>query len=190
LNNNINHIIHYRYFLLRLFLLLLPVNFSQVNGIAQTPPPNAEYQLKAVFIYNFTRFVEWPPEAFESYNDPFVIAIIGNDPFGTYLEQAVNGESIGRHPIRVKRIEHLDNTEKCHILFINEKDPDKIKAILDEAENTNILTVSDAANFADIGGMIGFYKENNKIRMEINATVARNAQLNISSKLLRLAKVK
>jgi YfiR/HmsC-like len=167
----------------------MPVNMASTNVNGQTPPPSAEYQLKAVFIYNFTRFVEWPPEAFESYNDPFVIAIIGNDPFGSYLEQAIAGESIGRHPIRIKRIKELDKDEKCHIVFINEDDPGRIKEILAQADDQNILTVSDAANFASIGGMIGFFTENNKIRMHINTGAVRNAQLTISSKLLRLAKV-
>lgn len=149
----------------------------------------AEYQLKAVFIYNFTRFVEWPPTAFDSYNDPFVIAIVGNDPFGSYLEESVMGETIGRHPIQVKRVNSVEEADKCHILFINDKDPDKMRSILQEVRNRNILTVSDASNFAQMGGVIGFYTENNKIRMQINTTAAKTAQLNISSKLLRLAKV-
>ena len=170
-----------------MFILLMPLNLL-AHANAQTPP-SAEYQLKAVFLYNFTRFIEWPPEAFESYNDPFVIAVIGDDPFGAYLEQAVAGESIGRHPIQIKRIKELDRSGKYHILFINEQDHSRIRDILTHSNVQNTLTVSDAANFASIGGMIGFFTENNKIRMQINTGAAKNAQLNISSKLLRLAKV-
>ncbi|MEP7164724.1 MAG: YfiR family protein [Ferruginibacter sp.] len=153
---------------------------------AQSTP---EYQLKAVFIYNFTRFVDWPPTAFESYNDDFVIGIIGNDPFGQALEATVEGETIGRHAIRIKRFQDVKQIDHCHILFINSNDPPEIKNIISDLNNRNILTVSDAANFARMGGIIGFFTDKNKIRMQINGDAAKNARLSISSKLLSVAQV-
>lgn len=168
-------------------VLLIVLTFSASTNVqAQTTP---EFQLKAVFMYNFTRFVEWNPGSFESYNDPFIITIIGNDPFGSYLEETVRDEKIGRHPIVIRRVDDIRSVETCHILYINEKDPPRIRQILAGLQNRNILTVSDAPNFASLGGVIGFYTENNRIRMQINTAAARNAQLNISSKLLRVAKI-
>lgn len=149
----------------------------------------AEYQLKAVFLYNFTRFVEWPPTAFESYNDAFVIGIVGDDPFGAMLERTIADEMIGRHPIRIRRYNELKDIGDCHILFVNSGDATETRKILAAMEGKKTLTVSDMPNFARMGGMIGFYTLQNKIRMQINATEARKAGLSISSKLLSVAQV-
>jgi hypothetical protein len=151
--------------------------------------PTPEYQLKAVFLYNFTHFIDWPPAAFESPDEPFVIGIIGNDPFGTYLEATVSGEKISNHPIAIKRYQDPKQIEHCQVLFISSGDAEVIKTILAATNNRNILTVSDADNFARMGGIIGFFTEKNKIRMQINSNAAKNAQLIISSKLLSVAQV-
>jgi len=147
----------------------------------------SEYQLKAVFLYNFTQFVNWPSSAFDSYNDDFVIGIIGEDPFGEYLDEVVGGEKIGMHPIVVRRFKSIRDISKCHMLFIRSGDPDWMERVLSAVAERNVLTISDDPDFNRLGGMIRFFPENNKLRLEINLKSARAAQLGISSKLLSVS---
>ncbi|MFT3911726.1 MAG: YfiR family protein [Ferruginibacter sp.] len=165
-----------------MIILLLSTQFLK----AQTA---AEYQVKAVFLYNFTRFVDWPAATFESATSPFVIGILGNDPFGNYIDETVSGESTGEHPIVIKRFKTVKDIDNCQILFINSTDAETIKSVLSDTREKKILTVSDANNFASLGGIIGFFIENNKIRMQINTEAAKAASLSISSKLLGVAKI-
>ncbi len=145
-------------------------------------------KIKAVFLFNFTRFIDWPPEAFTSPDDPFVIAIIGNNPFGTYIEESVAGEKVGMHPIVVNRYEDEKDVKECHILYINLQDEDRVRRILKSVEGRGILTVGERPSFTRLGGMVRFYTDNNKIRFEINTEAAKAAQITISSKLLSVAK--
>lgn len=149
----------------------------------------SEYQVKAVFLFNFSHFITWPNNAFENQYSTFTIGIIGDDPFGPYIEAAVEGERIGTHVIRVERYASVSEIKNCHILYIATKDPEEIKNILNSVSGRNILTVGDTPNFARWGGMIRFYTEQNKIRLQINNTIARAEGLKISSKLLRVAEV-
>jgi hypothetical protein len=154
--------------------------------LSQAQAPTAVNQVKAVFLFNFTQFVSWPPFSFSGSKSPFVIGVLGTDPFGTYLDKVVEGEQVDGHPIVVKRYDDATAAKDCHILFINKNNPAET---LKEVGNEAVLTVSDADNFARKGGMIRFYVENNKIRLQINARAAKEANLSISSKLLRLANV-
>lgn len=163
-------------------LLLLVLN----SMLSQAQSPTAVNQVKAVFLFNFTQFVTWPSFSFNGSNAPFVIGVLGNDPFGRYLDKVVEGEQVDGHPIIVKRYDEAGEVKDCHILFINNSNP---AAVLKEVSNQATLTVGDAENFARRGGMIRFYVENNKIRLQINARAAKEASLSISSKLLRLANV-
>lgn len=149
----------------------------------------SEYQVKAVFLFNFSHFITWPNHSFEDQYSTFIIGIIGDDPFGPFIEAAVEGERIGTHVIRVQRYSSISEIKNCHILYIGTKDPEQIKKILHEVSGRNILTVGDTPNFARWGGMIRFYTEQNKIRLQINNTIARAEGLKISSKLLRVAQV-
>jgi hypothetical protein len=150
---------------------------------------SSEYQVKAVFLFNFTHFIDWPDFAFESPYSTFNIGIIGPDPFGPYLDAAVEGERIGTHVIKVNRYTKLSDIKNCHILYIASQDPDEVRSILEAVKGKNILTVSDTPNFIRWGGMIRFYTEQSRIRLQINNTLARSAELKISSKLLRVAQV-
>ncbi len=183
-----NDIISFKCLLFFKAALIILLCLFVTRASAQVKPA-PEYQLKAVFLYNFTHFIDWPSTAFESADEPFVIGIIGNDPFGSYLETTVSGEMISTHPIIIKRYQDPAQIEHCQVLFINSRDEGSIKNILATISNRNILTVSDADNFARMGGIIGFYTEKNKIRMQINSNAAKNAQLVISSKLLSVAQV-
>lgn len=149
----------------------------------------SEYKIKAVFLYNFTHFVELPPQSFDDLYSPLIIGIIGGDPFGPFIDEAVADERVKTHIIKVKRYADISEMEKCNILYINEQDPEAIRHILSTVADKSILTVSDTPNFIRWGGLIRFYTENNNIRLEINNTAARRKEITISSKLLRVATV-
>lgn len=152
---------------------------------AQEP---AEYQVKAAFLYNFTRFVEWPPEAFPKPNDPIMICILGENPFGSALEQITRGKLVSDRSIRVKEVGSGQEGRACQVLFISSSERKEIRAILGELRGASVLTVGDAQRSAEEGCIIEFLLENNKVRFEINTTAADHARLKISSKLLNLAK--
>jgi hypothetical protein len=159
------------------------------SGSAFAQNKAAEFQVKAVFLYNFTQFVDWPESAFDKPEAPFVIGIVGDDPFGNYLDRTVEGEHIGTHPIKVKRCNDLRSTMNCQMLYINSTDKEWVRTILNNVSEKNILTVGDDPYFNNLGGMIRFYTEDNKIKLQINLSRSKEAQLTISSKLLSVAKI-
>lgn len=155
---------------------------------AQTAPP-PEYQVKAVFLFNFAQFIEWPSNAFPQTETPLIIGVLGEDPFGAYLDETVRGEKVNNRPLVVQRYRQVDEIKMCHVLFISHSEADHLKQIFTELKNRNMLTVGDVEGFALRGGMIRFVTEKNKIRLRINLEAAKAAQLTISSKLLRPAEI-
>lgn len=149
----------------------------------------AEYQVKAVFVFNFSRFVEWPPQAFTAPDAPFVIGILGDDPFGARLDEAVRGEQIDQHPLSVRRFRTLGDIGDCQILFIGRSEGAQLPQVLAALEHRSTLTVSELDRSSERGVMIQFTMENNRIRLRINVEAARAAGLTISSKLLRSAEI-
>lgn len=166
-------------------LFLLP-GLSGVAQVQNTTPD--EYQVKAVFLYNFTKFIDWPSTVFRTQSDPFIIGIIGNDPFGNYLDETVAGEKFGTHPIQVKRFSDTHSASDCHILYIGSHDQEFTKRVISEVSSKSVLTVSDMPGYYRWDGIVRFYTENNKIRLQINVEQSRAADLVISSKLLSVAK--
>ncbi|MFD2864109.1 YfiR family protein [Mucilaginibacter antarcticus] len=167
-----------------LFILLLCIT-CQALGQRKLP---LEYQVKAAFLFNFTKFITWPTTAFKSVDAPFVIGIIGDDPFGPYLDELVKDEKVEAHPIIVKRYTDVNDVTGCHLLFVNSA-PAIQKQIISNTATLSTLTVSDAIGFAQHGGNISFFKQDNKVRLEINIAAAKSARLDISSKLLNIAKL-
>ena len=157
------------------------------DSLAQAPDP--EYQLKAVFLFNFAQFVEWPASAFPNSMTPLVIGILGDDPFGPYLDETVRGETVNDRPLVVRRYRSVEEITVCHILFISRREDRRIKGILDSLRVRSVLTVSDADRFATRGGMIRFVTDHKRIRFRINLEAARAASLTLSSKLLRPAEI-
>ena len=153
---------------------------------AQTPAMK-DYQVKAAFLYNFSQFVDWPREAFPEPQAPLVIGVIGDDPFGGYLDEIVRGEKVSNHPLVVRHYHDPAEIKGCQMLFICQSEGNRLKEILADLKGRNILTVSDLEEFSRDGGIIRFVTENNKIRFKINADAARTARLTISSKLLQAA---
>lgn len=170
-------------------LLLLAAIGRILPAQAQSKPP-LEYQVKAAFLFNFTRFIHWPTAAYASPDAPFVIGILGNDPFGTYLDDLVNGELADGHRIIVHRYTDGSDMSGCQLLFIEMNDPAKLKATLSQAVHQDMLTVSDMDNFIRLGGMVRFFKDDTRIKIEIRLAAAKAAQLEISAKLLQVAKIK
>jgi hypothetical protein len=172
--------------------LLLPL---MMWALAATPPGNTsaqsspEYQLKAVFLFNFAQFVEWPASAFPEPDTPLGICILGEDPFGGYLDETVRGETVANHPLTVRRYRRVDEIKGCHILFVSRQEQRHLGEVLDSLKGRSVLTVSDAERFASRGGMIRFVTDHNRIRLRINLDAARAANLTLSSKLLRPAQI-
>jgi hypothetical protein len=131
--------------------------------------------------------MEWPPESLGNTSEPFTVGIVGEDPFGSYLDQVVSGEKAMGRPIIIKRNIQPDQISQCQVLFINS--PGSTNNILAALKGKSILTVSDEPRFCIDGGMIRFYTENDMVRLQINTNAAKAANLLVSSKLLRIAKI-
>ncbi|HXA02484.1 MAG TPA: YfiR family protein [Cytophagaceae bacterium] len=170
---------------LRLYATLIACTFF----LSSLNPPSREYQVKAVFLFNFTQFVEWPSNAFSA-GAPMVIGILGDDPFGSYLDETVSGENVNGHPLVIQRYRKIEDVKSCHVLFISTSETNNIEQIVASLKGRSILTVSDTPGFIQQGGIIRFFTSNNKIQFQINPEAARAAGLSISSKLLRLAEIK
>jgi hypothetical protein len=143
-----------------------------------------EFEIKAVFIYNFTQFTQWPEESFQSADDKFVIGVLGENVFGKLLEEAVAGEHYQSRPIVVEYYPTLKDVRKCHILYVG-----SLANAGRLAENGAVLTVGEHEDFMAQKGTLRFFNEGNKIRIEINQARAAASGLTISSKLLRLATI-
>ncbi|HET9862598.1 MAG TPA: YfiR family protein [Steroidobacteraceae bacterium] len=151
--------------------------------------PAGEYQVKAVYLFNFSQFVEWPDAAFASPDAPFVICVVGQDPFAGALEGVLRGEKLNGHPLEARHLVEAAEATDCNIVFIARGQ----QALLDDAlhvlQGRHVLTVTDAPRAEERGAMIVLFTDNNRIRMRINLAAARASQLVISSKLLRPAEV-
>ncbi|MCP4691467.1 MAG: YfiR family protein [Desulfobacterales bacterium] len=148
-----------------------------------------EYQLKAVFLYNFINFISWPDETSNEPDRPFSIGILGKDPFGSFLEKVVADETFKGRPIQLKRGDEIRELADCRILFIGKSNRGRLEAVLKSVSPRRVLTVGDFEGFIEAGGMINLIQAGQRVRIEINIQATRNAGLGVSSKLLRVAKV-
>jgi hypothetical protein len=153
-----------------------------------TTAPN-EYQVKAVFLFNFARFVEWPALTFMSADAPFELCVYGDDPFGADLDAVVRGESAGGRPIVVRRLRESRDASQCQILFISGSANSELEPLLATLDRRATLTVSDIEGAAQRGAMVLMMTVNGKIRLRINIDAVRAAHLTVSSNLLRAAEV-
>lgn len=157
---------------------------------AQSPAPPNEYALKSVFLYNFCHFIEWPEAAFTSPKDPLVIGVVGEDPFGTFLKEAVEGETYHGRPIKIEHYRSAREIKHCHLLFIGRSETAQLNSILGVVSGKSVVTVGETDDFLDRGGMIALPAERNRVRLRMNPKMLREASLEVSSKLLRLADVR
>lgn len=152
-------------------------------------PAFDERELKAVFLLNFARFVDWPASAFDHAQSPIVIGVLGDDPFGRVLDGVIAGEMAMNRPLAVRRFAHAENVAACHILFISRSETRRYEQIFASLRERPILTVGDSERFASLGGMIRFVTESNRIRLHVNVEAAKTAGLTLSSRLLRAAEI-
>jgi hypothetical protein len=146
-----------------------------------------EFEVKAAYLFNFARFVEWPSDANGGASSSFEICVLGSDPFVPALDATISGQSIGGKSISAKRISKPQEANHCQILFISASEEWHIKDVLAALDKAPVLTVSDIPRFSERGGMIGFVLEGNKVRFEVNLDSAQQAGLTLRSELLKVA---
>jgi uncharacterized protein DUF4154 len=156
-------------------------------GAARAQPSKpGEYQLKAAYLYNFAKFVAWPPGVPSNRPDGFAICVLGSDPFGPFLDALTASGAVNGKPVVTRRVATIEDAATCAILFIGASESERMKEVL-PAVGRGVLTVSDIPEFARRGGMIQFVPEGQRIRFEVNQTVAERAGLTLSSELLKVA---
>lgn len=160
------------------------------HAVAATPAAaqaSLEIAVKATDLYKFAAFVDWPAQAFSGPTDPAVLCVVGDDPFGPVLDQAVRGQKIGGRPIAVMRLDHVDRGPPCNILFAAPSRRQPPAEVLDKVRGQPVLTVTDEARDPAARGMIDFVLRDGRVRFRIDPRMAERSGLVISSKLLSLA---
>ena len=150
-------------------------------------PVAQEYAVKAAFLYNFAKFVDWPDDVYQD-GETFNICVVGENPFGSSLA-ALQGKKVKGRSLKVHVTPDLTTVQTCHILFVSQSEQDRLEAIMKGVSARGVLLVSDVEQFARRGGMIQLYMEQRKVRFTVNLDATKNAELKISSKLLRLAQI-
>lgn len=162
---------------------------SWIDTASLAAQASGEYDVKAAFVLNFARFVEWPDAAFADRSAPLVIAIAGDDPFDGRLERLVRDKTINAHPLTVKQMSGTADFKGVNVLFVSASERQRASAILKTLIGARVLTVSDIDGFCSMGGMIQLTNQEQRIRFEVNLFAAQHAGLAVSSKLLGLARV-
>jgi hypothetical protein len=160
---------------------------SLSSAYAQDRNPG-EYQVKAAFLYNFAKFVEWPDKKFTRTGAVINICVLGEDPFG-FAFDTMRDETIGNKKLVIKRFKTPQRVEECHVLFISGSEKERLEQIVKSLTGLSILTVGDTEGFAQKGVIMNFYIEGNKVRFGINVDSVNRSGLKISSRLLRLARI-
>lgn len=161
--------------------------FGTIAG-AQTQPLS-EYEIKAGFLFNFTRFVEWPPDAFADPRSPIVLGVVGNSPVAALLSETAAGKIVNGRAVIVRRFREGEELRSCHIVFVSSSEEKHVLQILERLKGSQALTVGETAKFAQAGGMINFLVEGNKVRLEINLDAAATARVKISAKVIAVAQL-
>jgi hypothetical protein len=152
---------------------------------AETAP--SEYEVKAAFLYNFGKFVEWPSATLRAREEPFILGVVGEDPFGDALERTVKDKSLHGKRLEVRRFRSIDRLATCHILFVSASEAASLPRLMKTLEGAPVLTVSDMRGFLEGGGGIRLVMERRSVRFAINRRATDRAGLRVSSQLLKLA---
>jgi hypothetical protein len=174
---------------LRPLLMTIAIVWGLLSGLdagGQATKPT-DYQVKAAYLYNFGRFVEWPAKGATPQNSSFTICVLGEDPFGQALDATLAGETIGNQKVTARRISSLQESADCQILFISSSEAKRLNKIMEALGNSAVLTVSDIPQFSQRRGMIQLLMEGNRIRFEVNLAATQRAGLTLSSELLKVA---
>jgi hypothetical protein len=147
-----------------------------------------EYQIKAAFVYNFVKFVDWPAAVLPVTSDTISVCVLGDEAFvegfDTLKDKTVKGKKLA-----VRHLEQVKGADGCHVLFIGSSEEKRAPQVLQTLQSASVLTVGEMDRFPQLGGIINFVVEQNKLRFEINVNSAERARLKLSSQLLSLAKV-
>lgn len=170
-----------------LTLLMAIVLAGMANMACAAEPVAEEYQVKGAFLLNFTKFVEWPPEAFKGPGDPIAICVLGQNPFGPGLERAARETVAANRRVSVRQVSDGQQAGQCQILFVSASERKRWRAVLEPLRGRSVLTVGEWEGFLASGGVVDFKLEGEKVRMEISTEAADRAGLHISAKLLSLA---
>lgn len=176
------------------FVMALGVTLLSVSpatgmfSVAAAADTNFEYKVKAAFLFNFARFVTWPAYKFETPESPIDICVLGSDPFDGVLDDTVRDKSINGRPLRVRRALRPDELRRCHVVFSGETDPARLQALLGALAGHAVLTVHEADD-TQAGGVVRFLIEDDRVRFEINTAAAARENLQLSAKLLGVARV-
>ena len=165
-----------------LFLIATPKAFSQKEE-------GAGYPVKLAFLYNFTKFVEWPPESYRDPNAPLLICVVGHDPFSQVLEDELRTRNVGGHPVEIMTLKPNDKLSQCQIVFVPATEKQRAERIVSGLKGSSALTVGETDGFAVQGGIINLTVEANQVHFEVNRLAAERAGLKISSRLLSIAKI-
>jgi YfiR/HmsC-like len=172
------------------FSALLALTLIPLAGTARTAQDNpSEYQLKAAFVYNFAKFVDWPPKVYSGPQSPFSICILGADPFGPVIDDALRGKMVADHPVVVRRDKDAAAARHCQIVFVSASERHRLADILASLKGANALVIGDVDGFAAAGGAIELTLQDSRVRFAINPGAADGAGLKISSQLLALATI-
>lgn len=173
-------------------ILVSAIAFLALAGATPIRPqgiPSIEYQVKAAFLFNFAKFVEWPPDVFASDKTPITLCVFRQDPFGSALDEIVRGKAINGRQLAARRVNELPELKGCQIVFVSEREDKLLPEILNSVKGANVLVAGESVNFAERGGAVQFFLENNKLRFAINVDAVQRTRLQVSSKLLALARI-
>ncbi len=148
-----------------------------------------EYQVKAAFFYHFANFVQWPASTFNATNGRLRICVMGEDPFGRTLEETLSSKTVQEHAFEILRQPPISQLQHCHVLFFPASASDKIRTLRSQVAKTDVLIVGETLDFMEQGGMVQFFMEDQKVRFSINLDAVGRTDLQVSSKLLRLAQI-
>jgi hypothetical protein len=147
-----------------------------------------EYDVKAAFLFNLTKFVEWPETTFASVHTPIILGIVGDDPFGGTLSRIVEGQVVSGRPVTIRKYRFGDDLSRCQVLFISPSDRLRVPQILASLQGASVLTVSDTEQFVDAGGMMQLIMEQSRVRFIVSLNAVAKTKLQISARLLALAR--
>jgi hypothetical protein len=169
------------------FFLAL-VMAGSVGARAQSGSAN-EYDVKAAFLFNFAKFIEWPNSSPQLSKSPFVICVYGDDPFGSSLDAIVKGKTINDREIVTRRVHKTEELRECQMVFISSSEESKMPAVLAALNGSSVVLIGETPGFAQQGGHIQLVMEDNRVRFLVNVDAAKRSHLQISSKLLSLAEI-
>lgn len=159
-----------------------------VSARSATEPTESradEYRVKAAFLFNFAKFVEWPPQAFSGQGAPLTVCVLGLDPFGNLLEDTLKGRAVAGRPLAIRRIPEVESG--CHVLFIASSERKRLALLTDQLRGSSVLTVSEETGFTTVGGMIELFTAGESVQFNIAPTAVERSGLHASARLIALA---